>query len=123
MDTGQSGKVYENGEVIIRQGDVGDCMYVIDEGDVEVLQEKDGNQIVLAVLGKGDVFGEMALFRKEVRSSMVRALGRMRVSAIDKRDFLRRVHEDPSFAFMILQKMSRRVKELNAEMVRLKIEL
>ncbi len=95
-------------------------MYVIEEGSVEVLQEEDSHQIVLAVLGKGDVFGEMSLFRQDVRSSTVRALGRMRASAVDKRDFLRRVHEDPSYAFMILQRLSRRISELDAELVRMK---
>ena len=64
METEKLGTVYENGEVIIREGDVGDCMYVIQEGDVEVLQEKDGNQIVLAVLGKETYLGKWHSFAK-----------------------------------------------------------
>jgi len=120
METGALGKVYRDGEIIVRQGDAGDCMYVIQAGQVEVLQEKNDKEVRLAVLGEGDFFGEMALFEHEVRSATVRALGEVRVLTIDKRTFLRRIHEDPSLAFRIVQKMSGRIRELNTEVVRLK---
>lgn len=120
METGALGKVYRDGEVIVHQGEAGDCMYVIQTGQIEVFQEKEGKEVRLAVLGEGDFFGEMALFEREVRSATVRALGDVRVLTLDKRTFLRRVHEDPSLAFRILQKMSYRIRELDAEIVRLK---
>ncbi len=120
MERGALGKVYRDGEVIVRQGEAGDCMYVIQTGQAEVLQEKEGQEVCLAVLGESDVFGEMALFEREARSATVRALGDVRVLTVDKRTFLRRVHEDPSLAFRILQKMSHRIRELDAELVRMK---
>ena len=120
METGALGKVYRDGEVIVRQGEAGDCMYVIQAGQAEVLQEKDNQEVRLAVLGEGDVFGEMALFEREARSATVRALGDLRVFTVDKRTFLRRIHQDPSLAFRILQKMSYRIRELSAEIVRMK---
>ena len=120
METGALGKVYRDGEVIVRQGEAGDCMYVIQTGQVEAILEKEGKEVHLAVLGEGDVFGEMALFEREERSATVRALGDVRVLTIDKRTFLRRIHEDPSLAFSILQKMCYRIRELDTELVRLK---
>jgi len=120
METGALGKVYRDGEVIVRQGEAGDCMYVIQTGQVEAILEKEGKEVRLAVLGEGDVFGEMALFEREERSATVRALGDVRVLTIDKRTFLRQIHEDPSLAFSILQKMSYRIRELDAELGRLK---
>ena len=120
MEKGALGKVYRSGEAIVRQGEVGDCMYVIQAGQAEVVQEKEGKEVRLALLGEGDVFGEMALFDRETRSATVRALGETRVLTVDKRTFLRRVHEDPSLAFHILQRMSRRIRELDAELFRLK---
>jgi CRP-like cAMP-binding protein len=120
MVTGGLGKVYRDGEDIVHQGDVGDCMYVIQTGQAEAIQDKDGKEVRLAVLGEGDVFGEMALFERMPRSATVRALGDVRVLTIDKKTFLRRVHEDPSLAFRILQKMSYRIRELDTELVRLK---
>lgn len=120
MEVGALGRIYKNGEAIVRQGETGDCMYVVQTGQLEVIQEKDGNEVRLAVLVKGDIFGEMALFEKEKRSATVRALGDTRVLTVDKKTFLRRVHEDPSFAFRILQKMSQRIRQLDAELVQIK---
>ena len=119
MVTGGLGKVYGDGEEIVRQGETGDCMYVIQTGQAEAIQGKEGKEVRLAVLGEGDVFGEMALFERMPRSATVRALGEVRVLTIDKKTFLRQVHEDPSLAFRILQKMSYRIRELNAELFRL----
>ena len=120
MGTGELGRVYHDGEVIIRQGEAGDCMYEIQSGEVEVIQEKSGKEICLAVLGKGDFFGEMAIFEHDVRSATVRALGEVRALTIDKRTFLRRITEDPSLAFRIVERMSHRIREMNNKLVRLK---
>jgi CRP/FNR family cyclic AMP-dependent transcriptional regulator len=119
MVTGGLGKVYGDGEEIVRQGETGDCMYVIQTGQAEAVQGKEGKEVRLAVLGEGDVFGEMALFERMPRSATVRALGDVRVLTRDKKTFLRRVHEDPSLAFRILQKMSYRIRELDTELFRL----
>ena len=116
MTTDVLGKIYHDGEVIVRQGEMGDCMFIIQEGTAEVLQRKEDKEYCLAVLSEGDCFGEMALFEKEVRSATVRARGDVRVLTVDKRLFLRRVHEDPSLAYTILQKMSHRIRELNTAM-------
>jgi CRP-like cAMP-binding protein len=93
---------------------------VIQSGQAEVLHERDGREVSLAVMGENDVFGEMALLQGEARSATVRALGEVRVLTVDRATFLRRVHEDPSVAWRILQKMSQRIRELNAELARVK---
>ena len=118
MDASTLGRHYRPGEVIVRQWETGDCMYVIQSGKAEVIQSKDGHEVQLAVLGEKDIFGEMAIFQKETRSATVRALTDLRVLTVDKRIFLRRVHEDPSFVFPILQKMSQRIRHLDAELTR-----
>jgi flavin-dependent dehydrogenase len=122
MKESKLGKLYKSGETIVRQGEKGDCMYVIVSGRAEVIQERDGKEIRLGVMTEGDVFGEMALFNQEVRSATVRALGEVRALTVDKEVFLRRVHEDPSFAFRILQKMSQRIRERDAELLRARME-
>lgn len=118
--TGALGKVYQDGEVIVGQGDVGDSMCVIQEGEAEVVVERHGAEERLAVLGAGDFFGEMAIFESEVRMATVRAVGEARVLTVDKRSFLRRIHEDPSLAYRMVQTMSRRLRDLAAEVVRLR---
>lgn len=121
MGTGELGKVYGTGEIIFRQGEVGDCMYVIQSGKVEVVQESEGRELRMAELGEGDFFGEMALFEKEVRSATVRPVGEVRVLTVDKKLFLRKIHDDPSLAFRIMHRMSCRIRDLNNEIMRLKL--
>lgn len=120
METADLGKVYQAGQNIVRQGEPGECMYVIQSGQVVVLQQNEGSEVALAVLSKGDFFGEMALFEREVRSATVRALNEARILTVDKRAFLRRIQEDPSMAFRIVETMSRRVRELDHEIARIK---
>jgi len=115
MESRALGKQYQNGEVIVAQGEVGDCMYVIQDGQVEVIQKQGAGEVRLVVMGPGEFFGEMALFEREVRSATVRALGSARVLTIDKRTLLARVHEDPSLAYRMLQTLSSRLRKLNAE--------
>jgi CRP/FNR family cyclic AMP-dependent transcriptional regulator len=120
LDTGVLGTVYQDGQVIVRQGEVGDCMYVIQEGQVEVVADEDGTEVRLAVLGEREFFGEMAIFEREVRTATVRALGPVRALTVDKKTFLRRIHKDPSLAYHIVQTMSQRIRELDAEVARLR---
>jgi CRP/FNR family cyclic AMP-dependent transcriptional regulator len=120
METSSLGRTYRDGESIVRQGEIGDCMYVIQSGQAEVLRHEGDKDYRLAILGEGDVFGDMALFDRETRSATVRAVGEVRALTVDKKTFLRHVHEDPSLAFRILEKMSRRIRDLDAELVRLR---
>jgi CRP-like cAMP-binding protein len=106
------GKKYEPGEVIFRAGDSGNCMYVIQEGEVEALAETDGREIRLRTMGPNEFFGEMALFEKEVRSATIRAIKPTRVLTVDKKNFLGGIHEDPSLAFRIVETMSHRIRDL-----------
>ena len=120
MSQGTLGKIYHDGEVIIRQGEVGDGLFVIQEGQLEILSENEGNQSRIRVAGKGELIGEMAIFERQPRSATVRALGEARVLTVDRKNFLRRINEDPSLAFRLVETMSHRVRELSAEIVRLK---
>lgn len=122
IKTGELGKIYNSGEIIVRQGDVGDCMYFIQSGKVEVIRENDGKEVKLAELGQGEFFGEMALFEKGVRSATVRPLGEVRVLSVDRRLFLRKIHEDPALAYRIMLKMSRRIRDLDKELGNLRSE-
>lgn len=120
MRDGALGKVYRDGDCIVRQGEVGHCMYVVQQGAVDVLLEEAGRTFRLTQLGPGAIFGEMALCEKAPRSATVRAVGEVRVLTVDKRTFLRRVQEDPSLAFHVLRAMSARIRALDVEVARLR---
>jgi CRP-like cAMP-binding protein len=119
MSQGALGKVYHDGEVIVRQGEPGDGLFVIQEGRLEILSENHGRETLLRVAGEGELIGEMAVFEREVRSATVRARGEARVLTIDRRNFLQRINEDPSLAFRLVETMSHRIRELSAEIVKL----
>ena len=115
MVHGAMGKFYRDGEVIIRQGELGDSMYVVQSGKVEVSQSSDEGEQHLAFLEAGDFFGEMAVFEKIMRSATVRSVGESRVLKIDNRTLLRRIREDPLLAVNLLKTMSHRIRHLNEE--------
>ena len=115
MKLGELGTVYRAGETIVRQGEAGEHMYIIQSGRVEVVRESAAGQVRLAELREGDFFGEMALFDRDVRSATVRPVKEARVLTIDKKVFLRKIHEDPSLAFRIMQRMSRRIRDLDEQ--------
>ena len=119
-EPGALGRLYADGETIIRQGELGDAMYVIQEGRVQVVREQNGKEVILGLMEEGKIFGESAIFENQPRSATARALGPVRILTIDRQNFLRRIHEDPSLAYRMLRDMSRRVHELSAEIAQLK---
>ena len=61
-------------DVIVRQGDEGNCMYFVGEGKCRVVSRRGGDLVELAQLGPGDVFGELSLFDHRPRSADVQAM-------------------------------------------------
>ena len=120
MEEGRLGKLYPDGEIIFREGEVGDRMFIVQSGRVRITTAATGTHVVLNELREGYFFGEMAIIGREVRSATVRAAGEARLLSIDKKSFLRRVHEDPSLAYRILERMSKRIRELTVELAQLK---
>lgn len=79
---------FARGAMIFRQGEAGDKVYVIERGEVEVILEAPrGGTTLLAKLGPGEHFGEMALIRREPRVATVRAATDVHVLAIKARAF------------------------------------
>jgi CRP-like cAMP-binding protein len=114
------GRQYADGEMIVTQGESGECMYVIQEGEVEVFMHRDGRDIPIAVRRSGEFFGEMAIFEREKRSASVRARGPARVLTVDRKQLLSRIQDDPSLAYRLIQTLSSRLRELSDEVANLK---
>src|SRR5689334_17929406 len=81
-------ELYDPGQIIFRQGELGDCAYFIQSGEVEVIHQENGAESVIAKFSEGDYFGEKALIRSGPRSATVRAATQTRVGVIRKRSFL-----------------------------------
>lgn len=78
---------YRAGDVIVRQGAPGDCMYLVKSGQIAVVQERHGGERLLAVLTRADYFGEIALLERTGRTATCRCLDDVEVYAMQRADF------------------------------------
>ena len=85
------------GEAVFNQGDLGDFVYVIQEGECEVFRTTDGVEHKLADLKAGDYFGEMAVLADASRNATIRARTAMNVLLIPKCDFDKLKSNVPAF--------------------------
>jgi CRP/FNR family cyclic AMP-dependent transcriptional regulator len=95
------------GTVIFREGDPGDRMYGVIEGEVELSV----NDRVIATLGREAVFGEMAIVDSSPRMATATAVTDSVLAVIDRRHFLFLVHETPMFALQVMSAMADRLRE------------
>jgi len=81
-------KRFPKGEFVFRQGDVGDRVYVVKEGEVEAVRaDAEGKLVVVSRVGPGEFFGEMALLTDAPRNASVRAATDVTTLSIGRDDF------------------------------------
>jgi CRP/FNR family transcriptional regulator, cyclic AMP receptor protein len=99
------------GDVVFKDGDAPDKMYVVVSGEVEIhLQDA-----VIETVPQGGTFGEMALIDGSPRSATVVAKTESEVAAIDKRTFMLLVDEMPYFALFVMRNMVDRLRRMNEQ--------
>ncbi len=94
------------GTDIFKEGDSGDKMYVVKEGEVELSV----NGKIIASVVKGGIFGEMALIDNKPRSATARAKTDCELGSIDEMRFLELVHQKPSFALEVMKVLVERLR-------------
>jgi CRP-like cAMP-binding protein len=99
------------GHVIFAQGDSGDFMYVVVEGDVQVLIE--GKPVERVT--RGGIVGEMALIDSGARSATAITKTKCLVVAVDERRFKELVSEYPEFALQVMRVLARRLRLMDSE--------
>jgi CRP-like cAMP-binding protein len=102
----QESKSYGAGDVIFRRGDPADCMYVVADGEVEIVVTDQP----VDVLGRESIFGEMALIGKEPRSATARARTDCRLVEIAEKRFLYLVQNTPHFALEVMRVLAQRLR-------------
>lgn len=106
---------FDRGDVIFQEGTQGDVMYVIQDGRVLIKREHSGGRtIALTEMGAGDLFGEFAVFDKEVRSATVECVEPTRVVALTGGDVQGVLKRNPEIAMKVIVSLSRRVREANS---------
>lgn len=107
-------KHFLQGEILIREGDRGDCAYVIESGNVEIVVERDGQAIQLGTRGPGSLIGEMAMIDDRPRTATVRALEDCQVLEITRDDFARRVGTADPVVKMVMRVVTTRYRDMIA---------
>lgn len=102
---------HKAGEYIFQEGDLGTEMYIINEGKVEILNVVGDDEQVLAVLEKGDFFGEMSVLEDLPRAASARALTDVRILQINGSTFDQLLQGNPEIAVRMMRKLSRRLRE------------
>jgi CRP/FNR family cyclic AMP-dependent transcriptional regulator len=107
---------FRQGEVIFRRDEPGTVLYVIVQGKVKIcLTSPDGQEAALAVLGRGDCFGELAILDGQPRSADAIALERVETYALQRKDFHKVIIEDPRIAIQIMQVISQRLRHADEQ--------
>jgi len=98
-------KVLEPGDVLFKEGDIGDFAVVIESGALEISRNSRGNVVVLGICGRGDLIGEMALIDDSPRSATVTAKERTTVAMIRRGQILRRLDDADPIVSLLLRTM------------------
>lgn len=111
--SGELGRSYQDGEVVFHEGEKGDVMFVVQSGTVKITKKSATGPMTIAMLGPGEIFGEMALFDKLPRSASASAAGETRILHVDKQKLFSTISHDPTLVFKILETMSGRIRRLD----------
>jgi len=103
---------YKPKEIVFSEGDLGDAIYLLKTGHVRLYRAtEDGKELTLAILGPGDVFGELALFQQSHRQTFAEALDDSHICAASVEDFTRLMGNRPQLTMMVATEMARRRQE------------
>lgn len=106
---------YSAGVGIFREGEPGDALYLVVEGEVSVCKAKSGERdpgLEIGRIGSGEYFGEMAILEEAPRSASIQTVTPARFLVLQKRDFIEIVQEYPQIALHICKVLSSRLRKL-----------
>lgn len=109
------GRTFEPGELIFEEDDVGDHMFIIQEGQVTISRTIAGKDTPMALLEKGEFFGEMAIVNRIHRTATAKAYTPTRLLAFDRAGLEQLVEKNPKIALNIIDRLCRRLGSANAQ--------
>ena len=105
---------YEKDTLIFKEGEFGDCMYIIRQGDVKIHKEN----VTLAILNEKEVFGELALLDPEVRSASATAVNNCILFRIDQEPLYEVIENRPEVARGFIKILCKRLRAQNEKSIR-----
>ncbi len=109
------GRDFPEGAVVFEEGDPGSRMYVIQSGEVRIVKRVGTRDIMLARLGAGEAFGEMALLEGQPRSATAIVEAPSRILVIDEGAFADLIRRNGEIALRLLRRLSARLREANRQ--------
>jgi CRP/FNR family cyclic AMP-dependent transcriptional regulator len=104
-------KAYPKGRVVVTEGQAAESMFIIIAGRVKVqVTDPDGKEVILAVLGPGEFFGEMSLIDQHPSSASVITLESSHFVVVNKQDFRRYLVSNPDIAMSIMRGLVKRLR-------------
>ncbi|SIQ38369.1 Cyclic nucleotide-binding domain-containing protein [Alkalispirochaeta americana] len=110
------GKTVEDGAVLFRENEPGETMYIIQSGEVRIMRTINGKEHVLACLGKGDFFGEMAIVSQTPRTATAIAVGTTELLSFDRPGFEAMIGKNTKIAMRVIDTLCRRLQNANQQM-------
>jgi len=105
------GKVFPAGTVLFKEGETGREMYVIQSGKVKISKQVRGEEQVLAILGPGEFFGEMAILNNKPRSATATVVEESKMLVIDPKTFELLLKNNIEIAIRMIKKLAQRLQE------------
>ena len=105
-------RTYTKGQMILLEDDLGQTFFVIAEGSVKITRlSDDGREVILAMLGESDFFGEMSLLDGAGRSANVVALEASEILTLSRNDFLEILQDYPKISISLLDELTQRIRK------------
>ena len=103
---------YEKNDIILMEDEFGDTLFIINKGSIKITRvSEDGREVILAILGEGEFFGEMSLLDGETRSANAIAQTRCHVLILKRHDFLKVLEKFPKIAVSLLSELAIRIRK------------
>ncbi len=115
-------RVYPAGTVLFEEHDPGSRMYVIRRGRVRIYRKSGENEMVLAILGPGEFFGEMALLEDLPRSANAQAVEECELIEVEASTFAQMLKTSPEIAVRMMRRLAARVRELDLRLQNLLLD-
>ncbi len=110
-----SKKLFNSGDIILRQGEEGDCAYIVESGHIEIIIEKENNLVQsIGTRGAGSIIGEMALVDKKPRTATVKAVDECVLLEITQADFDTRLDNSDPIIQMVTKVILARYRDMMA---------
>jgi CRP/FNR family transcriptional regulator, cyclic AMP receptor protein len=90
-------------------------MYIIQSGNIRISKKIEGTEHELAILGKGDFFGEMAIVTNEKRTATATAINTASLLSFDRQGFLSLINKNAKIALNIIEKLCRRLQKIHIQ--------